>query len=187
MNVIATELPGVMIFEPRVFRDERGLFLETYQEQRYRAHGIDAHFVQDNFSRSHRHVLRGLHYQRQYPQGKFVQVLRGEVYDVAVDIRSGSPTFGRWAAAILSGDNARQMYIPPGFAHGFCVISEQADFIYKCTDFYHPEDERGIIWNDPGIGIEWPIREPFLSPKDAVFPKLNELSEAELPKYQPQP
>lgn len=187
MNVIATDLPGMMIFEPRVFRDERGLFMETYQEQRYRALGIDAHFVQDNFSRSHRHVLRGLHYQRQYPQGKFVQVLKGEVYDVAVDIRSGSPTFGGWAAAILSGDNARQMYIPPGYAHGFCVLSDKADFIYKCSDYYHPEDECGIVWNDPTIGIEWPIQEPLLSPKDAEFPKLNELSEAELPKFHAQP
>ncbi|MCP5420426.1 MAG: dTDP-4-dehydrorhamnose 3,5-epimerase [Gammaproteobacteria bacterium] len=183
MKVIATTLPGVVIVEPRVFGDQRGFFLESYHQDRYTQSGISGHFVQDNHSRSRQGVLRGLHYQLQHPQGKLVGVLRGQVFDVAVDIRRGSPTFGRWEGVMLDDENHRQLYIPPGYAHGFCVLSEIADFVYKCTDYYHPEAEYGIAWNDPAIGIEWPDRPFVLSEKDARLPRLSEQPPDKLPLY----
>ena len=175
MNVIATELPGVLIVEPKVFPDARGFFVETYNKERYATCGIAADFVQDNLSYSSRGVLRGLHYQNPYAQGKLVYVLQGEVWDVAVDIRSDSPQFGRWTSVTLSADNKRQFYIPPGFAHGFCVLSETALFTYKCTELYCPESDGGIRWDDPDIGIAWPIKEPILSEKDQKQPLLKDV------------
>ncbi len=175
MKVVEAALAGVLIFEPRVFEDDRGFFFESFHKADYKKAGIKKDFVQDNHSSSIKGTLRGLHYQLNYPQGKLVRVTSGEVFDVAVDIRRGSPNFGKWFGEYLSADNKRQMYIPEGFAHGFCVVSETAEFLYKCTDFYVPSDNRGIIWNDPDIGISWPIRCPLLSNKDAVLPQLNEL------------
>lgn len=171
MDVIKTSLEGVVIIEPKVFGDERGFFLETFQADRYREQaGIDLPFVQDNHSRSARGVLRGLHFQKTKPQGKLVRVVRGEVFDVAVDIRKGSPTFGQWEGVILSEENKRQFWVPPGFAHGFVVLSDVADFEYKCTDYYDPSDEGSLAWNDPDVGITWPLdkldAEPQLSAKD---------------------
>jgi len=166
MKFTPTEIPDVILIEPRVFADERGFFMETYEARRFREAGIDASFVQDNHSRSVRGTLRGLHYQIEHPQGKLCRVVHGEVYDVAVDLRRGSTTFGRWTATILSAENRRQLYIPPGCAHGFCVLSETADFLYKCTDFYSPQHERTLLWNDPQLGIPWPVSHPRLSPKD---------------------
>ena len=183
MKVITTELPGVLLIEPHVFGDQRGFFMETYHQARYQESGIPDRFVQDNHSRSRRGVLRGLHYQPVQPQGKLVWVARGQVFDVAVDIRRGSPTFGRWAGAVLDDSNHHQFYIPPGFAHGFCVLSEEADFFYKCTDYYHPQSEQGILWNDPAIGIDWPIQEPLLSAKDLRLPLLAEQVPEKLPLY----
>jgi dTDP-4-dehydrorhamnose 3,5-epimerase len=173
MNVTETSIPGVLLIEPRRFGDSRGFFSELFQEERYAAAGVTGRFVQDNLSRSKKGTLRGLHFQEPRPQGKLVQVLRGAVYDVVVDIRRGSPTFGRWFGAELSDENFRQLWVPPGFAHGFCVLSDTADFYYKCTDLYIPEHDRGILWNDPAIGIEWPIREPLLSAKDKIAPPLS--------------
>jgi len=175
MNVIATSLPGVLIIEPRVFRDERGFFFETYHAERYRDAGLDVTFVQDNHSRSVRGTLRGLHWQVERPQGKLVRVLFGEIFDVAVDIRVDSPTFGDWVGVSLSADNFRQAWIPPGFAHGFCVTSEVAEVEYKCTDFYDPPSERGLIWNDPEVSIDWPITDPILSARDQRHPGLSAL------------
>ncbi len=176
MKVIETPLPGVRIIEPRVFGDERGFFLETFEVDRYRREaGIELPFVQDNHSRSRRGVLRGLHGQRPHPQGKLVRVACGEVFDVAVDVDPSSPTFSCWAGVILSDVNARQLWIPPGYLHGFVVLSEVADFEYKCTDFYHPEAEIGVAWNDPDIGIEWPIDDPMVSAKDQRLPSLEQL------------
>lgn len=167
MNVSATELPGLLIIEPKVFGDSRGHFFEGYRCDRYRAAGIEAEFVQDNFSRSCRGTLRGLHYQITQPQGKLVQVTRGEVYDVAVDLRRSSPTFGRALGLVLSEENHRQLYIPPGFGHGFCVMSDVADFAYKCTAYYNPADERTLLWSDPALRISWPDVQPrILSAKD---------------------
>lgn len=175
MNVIATELPGLLIVEPKVFGDSRGFFFEGYHRERYRGAGIDAEFVQDNFSRSSRGTLRGLHYQLTRPQGKLVQVTRGEVYDVAVDLRRSSPTFGRAFGVVLSEENHRQLFVPPGFAHGFCVTSDVADFAYKCTDFYNPADERTLLWSDPALKISWPEVLPrILSPKDERGVPLNQ-------------
>lgn len=168
MNVTQTEIAGVLIIEPKVFGDARGFFLETYQAQRYHEAGIAENFVQDNHSHSAQGVLRGLHFQRQHPQGKLVYVTQGSVFDVAVDIRKDSPTYGRWVGITLTAEAHQQFYVPPGCAHGFCVLSEYADFHYKCTDYYHPEDEGSIIWNDPDIGIEWPLAQPKLSTKDAA-------------------
>ena len=182
MKVIETDLPGVLIIEPKVHGDARGFFIETWHASRYAEHGLPERFVQDNHSRSSRGVLRGLHYQLQQPQGKLVRVTQGEVFDVAVDIRRGSPTFGRWVGVHLSGDNHRQFYVPPGFAHGFCTLSETADFLYKCTDYYHPQSERGVLWNDPDIGIEWPQVEVRLSDKDSANRRLRDL-DADLPAY----
>ena len=175
MNVIETALPGVLIIEPKAFGDHRGFFLETFQVERYREAGITLPFVQDNHSRSQRGVLRGLHFQRTRPQGKLVSVSRGAVYDVAVDIDPASATYGQFVGVELNDDNHRQLWIPPGYAHGFCVLSEVADFQYKCTDFYFPADEGGLLWNDPDVGIPWPITEPQRSAKDANNPRLRDL------------
>jgi dTDP-4-dehydrorhamnose 3,5-epimerase len=177
MNVIKTNIDGVVIIEPKVFGDERGFFLETFQAERYKEFaGINMPFVQDNHSRSGKNVLRGLHFQKTNPQGKLVRVVRGEVFDVAVDIRKGSPTYGQWAGAILSEENKRQFWVPPGLAHGFVVLSDIADFEYKCTDYYDPADEGCLMWNDPAVGIEWPEGiEPILSAKDQVGQTLAEL------------
>ena len=168
MNVIATELPDVVVLEPRVFGDERGFFFESFNARAFtEATGLTPAFVQDNHSRSARGVLRGLHYQISQPQGKLVRVVEGEVFDVAVDLRRGSPTFGRWAGTHLSADNKRQMWVPEGFAHGFVVLSESAEFLYKTTDYYAPEHERCIRWDDPQLAIDWPLQEaPQLSAKD---------------------
>jgi dTDP-4-dehydrorhamnose 3,5-epimerase len=172
MNVIPTRLPEVLIVEPTIHRDPRGFFAETYHARRYAEAGIAATFVQDNHSRSARGTLRGLHWQLDVPQGKLVRVLAGEIFDVAVDIRPESPTFAQWVGVTLSAENFRQVYVPPGFAHGFCVTSESAEVEYKCTDFYTPEAERGLIWNDPEVGIAWPMTDPILSEKDRRNPTL---------------
>ncbi|WP_028357569.1 dTDP-4-dehydrorhamnose 3,5-epimerase [Brackiella oedipodis] len=167
MQIIDTKIHDVKIIQPKVFGDERGFFLETFQKKRYQeALGITYDFVQDNHSRSRQGVLRGLHFQTQHAQGKLVRVVQGEVFDVAVDIRPDSPTFKQWAGVILSADNKQQFWIPPGLAHGFVVLSEVADFEYKCTDYYHPEFEASLLWNDPSLNIDWPIQEPILSEKD---------------------
>ncbi len=167
-------IEGLFEIEPKVFGDERGYFLETWSERDFGAAGIDARFVQDNQSKSRKGTLRGLHFQRKYPQGKLVRAISGEVFDVAVDLRQGSPTYGKWQGVILSGERHNQFFVPPGFAHGFLVLSEEAVFAYKCTDFYHPEDEGGIRWDDPEIGIDWPrgIEKPVLSAKDSLLPLL---------------
>jgi len=178
-----TNLPGVILVEPTVHRDERGFFLETYHADRYRDGGIAATFVQDNHSRSGRGILRGLHAQTHRPQDKLVRVLQGEIYDVAVDVLRGSPTFGRAFGITLSAENFRQLFIPAGFVHGFAVMSEFAEVEYKCSDFYDPNGELGIIWNDPDIGINWPIEEPILSAKDARAPRLSEIDPDDLPPY----
>lgn len=183
MNIIETSLPGVLVIEPKVFGDKRGFFLETYREDQLIEAGISEKFVQDNHSRSSRGVLRGLHYQLIQPQGKLVRVARGEVFDVAVDVRQGSPTFGQWCGDILNEENMRMMYVPPGFAHGFIVLSDVADLIYKCTDYYHPQSEQGIRWNDPDIGIEWPLSDVNLSEKDASNPLLKNQPAELLPDY----
>jgi dTDP-4-dehydrorhamnose 3,5-epimerase len=173
----------VVLIDPPVFADERGFFMETFHGRKYAEQGIDRTFVQDNHSHSCRSTLRGLHYQLDHPQGKLVYAVTGEIFDVAVDIRRGSPTFGRWVGTTLSAQNKRQIYVPEGFAHGFCVLSEEADVIYKCTDLYAPEDEYGILWLDTQIGIEWPVDSPLLSPKDSRNPTLEELPEKHLPVY----
>lgn len=176
MNVIKTKLEGCVIIEPKVFGDERGFFLEVFQAERYAdLAGISLPFVQDNQSRSSKDVLRGLHFQKTKPQGKLVRVVKGEVYDVAVDIRQGSPTFGEWEAVILSDINKLQFWVPPGFAHGFVVLSEIVDFEYKCTDYYDPSDEGNILWNDSDLNIRWPVDVPILSEKDADAPRLADL------------
>ena len=175
MKITTTALPGVLIIEPKAFGDARGFFLETFQSERYAKAGITLPFVQDNHSRSQRGVLRGLHLQSNRPQGKLVSVSRGSVFDVAVDIDPQSATFGQYVGVELSDDNHLQLWIPPGYAHGFCVLSEVADFQYKCTDFYYPEDEAGIIWNDPDVNIAWPLDNPLLSEKDQKLPRLGEL------------
>lgn len=175
MRVIETALPGVLILEPKVFGDNRGFFQETWRADTYSNIGIPP-FVQDNHSRSAKGVLRGLHSQRTRPQGKLVRVSRGTVFDVAVDINPYSPTFGQHVGAELSDSNHRQFYVPPGYAHGFCVISDDADFLYKCTEYYQPGDEIGVLWNDPAIGIQWPVNEPLLSDKDRTLPTLAALS-----------
>jgi len=176
MKISHSKLKGCVIIEPRVFGDDRGFFLETFQAARYKQEaGIDLPFVQDNHSRSARGVLRGLHFQKTKPQGKLVRVVRGEVYDVAVDIRKGSATFGEWEGVILSEDNKKQFWVPPGFAHGFVVLSDTADFEYKCTDYYDPSDEGSILWSDPDLDIPWPIANPVLSAKDESAKRLVDL------------
>ncbi|WP_447974598.1 dTDP-4-dehydrorhamnose 3,5-epimerase [Nitrospira sp. Kam-Ns4a] len=175
MKFIETALKGVILVEPDVHEDPRGFFMETYHAKKYAEGGIPGPFVQDNYSLSVRGTLRGLHYQLVNPQGKLVCVFEGAVFDVAVDIRQGSPTFGRWIGVELSATNKRQLYVPVGFAHGFCVLSDTAGMVYKCTDFYNPQGERGIIWNDPDIGIAWPITAPLLSAKDAGYKRLADM------------
>ncbi len=185
MKVDALAIPDVKLITPQVFGDARGFFVETYNETRYRKAGIDATFVQDNLSRSRQGVLRGLHLQHPHGQGKLVQVVEGSVFDVAVDVRVGSPTFGQWVGAALSTDNKQQLWIPPGFAHGFLVTSEHALFSYKCTDLYHPESEFSVRWNDPAIGIEWPTNgTPSLSDKDQSAPLLSAIDVERLPRYE---
>jgi dTDP-4-dehydrorhamnose 3,5-epimerase len=184
MNITPTAIEGLLIVEPRLFSDNRGFFTETYHKSRYQESGINRVFVQDNLSSSVQNTLRGLHYQIRYPQAKIVQVIAGKVFDVAVDIRTGSRTFGKWTGVHLSGKNLRQLYIPEGFAHGFCVISKTALVSYKCSDFYHPEDEGGIIWSDPDINIDWPIKDPVISEKDLRYPRLSELLPEQLPHWE---
>lgn len=183
MKVIATELPEVKIIEPKVFGDSRGFFLETWNQARYAELGLPASFVQDNMSFSQKGVLRGLHFQNPNSQGKLVYVLQGEVFDVAVDIRVGSPTFGTSVGVTLSSENKRQFYIPAGFAHGFCLTSDTALFAYKCTELYQPKLEYGVSWNDPDLGIKWPIDNPLLSDKDLIYPKLKDIDRTLLPRY----
>lgn len=175
MDVSETDLPGVRLIEPDVYTDDRGSFMETWNARDYGHHGLNVTFVQDNLSRSHQGVLRGLHFQNPRSQAKLISVLEGEVYDVVVDVRVDSDTFGSWEGAVLSAEKMRQLYVPEGYAHGFFVTSGPALFHYKCTDFYHPEADRTVRWNDPEIGIDWPVDEPILSNKDADAPSLNEL------------
>lgn len=175
MKVIRCDIPGLLILEPKVFGDARGFFLETWNRRRYQEAGVNADFVQDNVSFSRRGILRGLHLQNPNPQGKLLQVLQGEVFDVAVDLRRSSPAFRRWHGLRLSGENKRQFYIPPGFAHGFAVLSETALFHYKCTEFYSPNDELTIRWDDPDLGVEWPVQDPLLSERDAKALRLRDL------------
>jgi dTDP-4-dehydrorhamnose 3,5-epimerase len=175
MKVVAAALDGVLLLEPIVHQDHRGFFLETYHQQKYERAGIPETFVQDNRSSSTYGTLRGLHAQKNRPQGKLVQTVDGEIFDVAVDIRKGSPTFGKWVGYVLSAENFRQLYVPPGFLHGFCVTSERAQVEYKCTDFYDPEGEFGVLWNDPDLAIAWPIKNPTVSVKDGNLPRLFDL------------
>ena len=183
MKVETAQIPGVLVIEPVVHGDERGFFMETYSRNRYVEAGLPGEFVQDNLSLSAFGTLRGLHLQHPHAQGKLCSVLDGEVFDVAVDVRAGSPTFGRWAGVTLSSVNKRQLYVPPGFAHGFCVLSERALFLYKCTDFYSSTNEIGLAWDDPEVGIEWPIDSPRLSAKDQSNPRLGEIPREVLPSY----
>lgn len=185
MQIKETDLPGVLLIEPKVFGDERGYFLETWSAERYREQGLGIAFVQDNLSKSRRGTLRGLHLQHPHGQGKLVYVVTGEVFDVAVDVRVGSPTFGRWFGTTLSESNKRQMYIPTGYAHGFCVTSDEAVFAYKCTGVYRPEAEVTVAYDDPQLGIAWPVSEPTLSKKDLAGLRLSDVPEARLPRYQP--
>ena len=184
MKLVETELPGVVIVEADVVRDRRGFFLETYHAPKFRAMGIAGSFVQDNHSRSSRGTLRGLHLQVERPQGKLVRVVAGEIFDVAVDVRRGSPTFGRWVGVALSAESFRQLYIPEGFAHGFAVVSETADVEYKCTDVYHSSSEISILWSDPALAIRWPIDDPVLSDRDRSAPTVAQIAER-LPAYAP--
>lgn len=187
MIVQATDLPGVLLLKPRVFRDDRGFFYESFNADvfaRHAAEGLPTRFVQDNHSRSVERVLRGLHYQLTQPQGKLVTCMRGTIFDVAVDIRVGSPTFGRWTAATLTDEDPHYLWIPPGFAHGFCVLSPVADVIYKCTTPYLADDDRGVLWSDARIDIPWPVRDPLLSPKDLRYAGLDP-ARADLPRYTP--
>lgn len=182
MKVTPTDLPGVLIIEPGVFQDARGFFLETFSASRYEQVGVLGPFVQDNHSRSLKGTVRGLHLQVTKPQGKLMRAVSGSMLDVAVDVRVGSPSFGRWTSALLSGENFRQLYVPPGFAHGFAVVSDVVDVEYKCTDYYDPQDELTVLWNDPAIGIHWPVREPVLSIRDQKARPLSELMDR-LPRY----
>ena len=182
MKVTELDLPGALLIEPKVFQDERGFFMETFSAARYAEIGIDNLFVQDNHSMSTKGVLRGLHYQLGRPQAKLVRVISGEIFDVAVDIRKGSPTFGKWTAARLSAANKHQLFIPEGFAHGFCVLSETAEVLYKSGDYYCPEEERGVMWNDLDIAIDWPIKNPVLSKKDNDYRSLDKM-ENDLPLF----
>ena len=183
MRVVDTDIAGIRIIEPDVFEDARGFFMEIYQRQRYAEYGMDVDFVQDNISFSSAGTLRGLHYQYPFSQEKLVHVLAGEVYDVAVDVRRGSPTFGRWVGAALSSVNRRQFFIPKGFAHGFCVLSKTALVTYKCGDYYYSEADRTLRWDDPALAIDWGIKSPLLSPKDAAAPFLKDISSDCLPVY----
>jgi dTDP-4-dehydrorhamnose 3,5-epimerase len=182
MRFLPTSLGGVILVEPDVHRDGRGFFLETYHREKYARGGIDVTFVQDNHSRSAGRTLRGLHVQLQRPQGKLVRAVEGEIWDVAVDIRRGSPTFGRWEGFALSAESFRQLYVPPGYAHGFCVVSESAQVEYKCTELYDPTDEISLAWDDEDLAVQWPVRKPLLSPRDHAAPRLREILER-LPAY----
>jgi dTDP-4-dehydrorhamnose 3,5-epimerase len=182
MNVSSTELPGVIVIEPRVYQDSRGHFIETWNRARYAEAGLPSDFVQDNLSFSTRGVLRGLHLQHPHPQGKLIHVLHGEVFDVAVDVRVGSPTFGRWVGETLSAGNRRQIYVPPGFAHGFAVTGDSALVVYKCTEGYRPQCELSLKWDDPVLAIRWPVAEPVVSGKDSDAPRLDEVIDR-LPRY----
>jgi dTDP-4-dehydrorhamnose 3,5-epimerase len=178
MKVYDGKLKGIKIIEPKVFKDSRGFFIESYSAKKLADYGINMEFVQDNHSYSVKNVLRGLHYQANPScQDKIVRVTTGEVYDVVVDIRRNSPTFGQWESFILSADNMKQVFVPKGFAHGFCALSDHVDFLYKCSDYYSPQDERGIIWNDPDLAIDWPVKEPLLSPKDTIYPQIKDLND----------
>jgi dTDP-4-dehydrorhamnose 3,5-epimerase len=181
MRRIETSLPGVCLLEPNVHGDERGFFFESYNSRAFAEVGITDNFVQDNHARSIKNTLRGLHYQLKHPQAKLCRVVQGEVLDVVVDIRRGSPTFGRFEKAVLSAANKRQIYVPVGFAHGYLVLSDSAEFLYKCGDFYDPSDDRGVLWNDPEIAIDWGIDQPILSAKDRSLPRLSAIPEGELP------
>ena len=183
MKRIVTSIPGLCFIEPVVHGDDRGFFFESYHEKRFAELGITARFVQDNHSKSVKNTLRGLHYQLAHPQAKLCRVVYGEVLDVAVDIRRGSPYFGSHVSALLSAENRRQIYIPEGFAHGYLVLSETAEFLYKCSEFYYPEDDRGIAWNDPEIGISWGVKEPILSTKDRLHKTLSQVEPESLPRY----
>ncbi len=185
MKITEIELTGVKIVEPDVFPDDRGYFMEIYQQNRYREFGIDISFVQDNLSYSTKGTLRGLHFQNPNSQAKLVQVIQGEVLDVIVDIRRGSSTFGCWSGVRLSEENHRQLFIPEGFAHGYCVLSDKAIFTYKCSDFYTPECEKGVLWSDPDIGIDWPLKVLTLSEKDGRYPLLKNIPNENLPEYTP--
>jgi len=177
MRFLPTELSGVILIEPAVFRDARGFFLESFHAAKFAAGGIVASFVQDNHSLSCRGTLRGLHAQRNFPQGKLVRCTEGSVFDVVVDVRRGSATFGRWAGFELAADNFRELWIPTGFLHGFCVTSERAQLQYKCTELYRPEDEFGVVWNDPDLGIRWPLDAPLLSERDRALPRLKDIAD----------
>ena len=183
MLVLDTDIPEVKLIKPLSHGDSRGFFLETFQQERYKEMGINYNFIQDNHSRSKKNTLRGLHYQSKNMQGKLVRVSRGSVYDVAVDIRKGSPTYGKWVAYILSDENHHQLFIPPGFAHGFCVLSDYADFEYKCPDLYNLDFEVGLLWSDTDLNIDWPISNPFVSEKDKANPLLKNLDDKLLPIY----
>ncbi len=184
MKILPSSLPEILIIEPSVFQDERGFFMETYQQRRYTEAGIESVFVQDNLSYSVRGTLRGLHYQVKHAQAKLIQVIEGTIFDVALDIRRGSPSFGQWTSAHLSAENKRQLFLPQGFAHGFCVLSESAQVVYKCTDYYAAEDEGGVLWSDPALAIAWPIAKPLLSEKDSQLPYLADIPPERLPVYE---
>lgn len=181
LKIETTPMQGLLVIEPVVYADTRGHFLETFQQQRYREKGVPADFVQDNLAFSHKNVLRGLHFQVTYPQAKLIQAVSGEIFDVAVDVRPGSRTFGTWFAVRLSAENRRLLFVPEGFAHGYCVTSETATVMYKCSEYYHPEDEGGVLWSDPKIGIDWPVPQPVVSDKDARLPTLETLPPDQLP------
>lgn len=183
MKRIETLLPGVYLIEPNVHQDERGFFFESYHEMKFAELGIRDRFVQDSHAKSVKNTLRGLHYQVKRPQAKLCRVIGGEVLDVVVDIRRGSPHFGKWASGVLSAENKRQMYVPPGFAHGYVVLSDSAEFLYKCNDFYYPEYERGVAWDDPEIGVIWGVQNPILSARDQKSPRLSEILLTDLPEY----
>ena len=183
MKITPLEIPGVHLIEPKVWKDDRGFFLETFHAGKYAAAGLTRPLVQANHSHSRRGVLRGLHRQTAYPQGKLIYVVRGAIWDVAVDVRRGSPAFGRWVARELNEDNKAQLYVPEGCLHGFLVLSEEVDVIYQCTDVYHPQGELGVRWDDPKLGVDWPIKQPFLSAKDAVLPLLDEIPAERLPLF----
>ncbi|MFZ0708024.1 MAG: dTDP-4-dehydrorhamnose 3,5-epimerase [Candidatus Korobacteraceae bacterium] len=185
MDIVQTSLPGVIVIKPKVHEDARGFFMETYRAEALAEAGIHHNFVQDNHSRSLRGVLRGLHYQLRQPQAKLCRVVSGEVFDVAVDVRLGSPTFGQWCGVALSAENKLQIYVPRGFAHGYVVRSETADFLYKCSDYYDAADDRGVLWSDPAIGIAWDVSEPIVSSKDQQYSRLSEVPSEMLPRYEP--
>ena len=182
MKIKETTLKGVIIIEKDIFKDHRGFFMETYKQTQYEKAGICDQFVQDNISFSDKNTLRGLHYQSKHPQAKLVQAITGKIYDVAVDIRPSSPNFGKWIGVYLSGEQGNQLFIPKGFAHGFCVLSPEAHILYKCSEIYHPEDDRGILWSDPEIGIDWPVKNPNLSDKDKAHKCINKILPGELPR-----